>query len=416
MVCGKVVLTAQSDQQTFLGSVEPIRRSTVGSAVDGRVLEIMFDVGDPVGAAPDSTTSRRADGETSPFQGQSLVQLRTQTLEIERETSRLQAQQRAQELEELRISLPRDIELADAALAGAKARLKYSQANFERLQKMSGNRGAVSVTELDEARSAFDSDQQAVIAATADFEKLRSTKDLRIKQAENLLATAQQETTRLNDLKIKYTIRAPFEGVVTRKLTEVGSWVTRGAPLFEVVQLNPIEIVVRVPQKYIGQVQQSLANAQHGLTANLTFDSLEQPLTGTVVRVVPQADLQTRSFPVRIRLENPKLGDSHLIKPGMLGRASLGVGEPVEMMMVNKDSLVLGGSQPKVYKVERRDGKDIAVSVDVTTGASIGNWIQVFGDLQADDTVVVEGNERLRPNQILKVLDIRKETVTSTSS
>jgi RND family efflux transporter MFP subunit len=402
VVCSTVVSTSQTDQQSFLGSVEPIRRSTIGSAVDGRVLKVQFDIGDPVGGSVN---------ETSEFLGQPLVQLRTQTLDIEIRTAELQVKKREQELEELTTSMPRDLELASATLAGTKAQAAYSRGNFERLQKMSGSRGAVSATELEEARSAYTADNEAMKAAAADLAKLDSTKAVRLKQAENLLETARQEIARLQDLKVKYTIRAPFPGFVTQKFTDVGAWVSRGEPLVEVVQLDPIEMVVNVPQKYIGRIQESLANTEEPFETELSFDSVERTLTGTILRVVPQADLKTRSFPVRIRLENPKLGDSHLLKPGMLGRAQVGIGTAVQMLMIKKDALVLGGNTQRVFKIVKRDGNETAVPLNVKTGASVGNWIEVTGDLEAGDLVVVEGNERLRPNQAVKVVDILQETV-----
>ncbi len=386
VVCSEVIKTNQTESQTFIGSVEPIRRSVVGAAVDGRVLNVHFEVGDPVG------------GEAI---ADSLVELRTETLDIEIATAKLQVALRQQQLDELRASLPLDIQTAQANLAAAEAQLSYAQNNFQRLRNMSGN-GAVSQTEFEEARSAFTTASETVKGAQSTLDKLTSTKAVRILQAENMFSTAEQEIKRLNDLKEKYSIAAPFAGFVTNRSAEVGTWVTRGEPLFEVVQMDPIELVVKVPQKYIPSIQKSLAMTDM-LKANLTFDSVEQSVEGEVLRVVPQADLQTRNFPVRIRIDNPKVGESYLLSPGMLGRATLEVGEPIELMMVNKDALVLGGRSPKVFKVVTRGDESSVVAVDVTTGATVDNLIAVQGDLKVGDQVVVEGNERLRPGQKVKV-------------
>ena len=69
VVCGTVIVTSQSEQQSFVGSVEVIRRSSVGSAIDGRVMEVLFEVGDPVGNDPENSSNV--------YSGQRLVQLRT---------------------------------------------------------------------------------------------------------------------------------------------------------------------------------------------------------------------------------------------------------------------------------------------------------------------------------------------------
>ena len=304
--------------------------------------------------------------------------LELETIDIELETARLKSVQLEQALEVLLASLPRDIELAKSTLEGAKAQAEYSSSSFERLQKISANQGAISAVELEESRSNYTADNEAVNGAEADYQKLVSTKEIRILQAENLLLTAAQEIARLEDLKTKYTIRTPFDGFITQKSTEVGAWVSRGDALFEVVQMDPIELIVNVPQKYVGSIQKSLAQ-DTAPKAQLSFDSVEQALTGTIFRVVPQADLQSRSFPVRIRVENPRVGDSHLLNPGMLGKANLTVGAPLDLMMVKKDALVLGGRTPRVFKIVDQDNKKVAVSIDVETGTAVGSWIEISG-------------------------------------
>jgi hypothetical protein len=75
-------------------------------------------------------------------------------------------------------------------------------------------------------------------------------------------------------------------------------------------------------------------------------------------------------------------------------------------MLVAKDALVLGGPQPVVFAVDlagpdAKQGK--ARSVVVQLGVAEGNMIQVRGDLQPDQLVVVQGNERLRPGQDVQI-------------
>ena len=65
-----------------------------------------------------------------------------------------------------------------------------------------------------------------------------------------------------------------------------------------------------------------------------------------------------------------------------------------------KDALVLGGRQAVVYMVraDRKDPKKQVVRpVPVRLGVAVGKDIQVIGEIQAGQQVVVEGNERLRP-------------------
>jgi multidrug efflux pump subunit AcrA (membrane-fusion protein) len=127
-------------------------------------------------------------------------------------------------------------------------------------------------------------------------------------------------------------------------------------------------------------------------------------LTGTVAVVVPRADEQARTFPVKIRLQNRLADSGPILKAGMLARVALPTGPAMKMNMVPKDAIVLGGTSPLVIVVEPAEGKKTAGTarpVPVTLGISTGDLIQVDGQLRAGQLIVVRGNERLRPGQLL---------------
>ncbi|MEM7455596.1 MAG: efflux RND transporter periplasmic adaptor subunit [Planctomycetota bacterium] len=404
VVVANVIKTTRAGNQSFVGTLEATRKTTIGSAVEGRVVEVNFNAGDPLTGS--------VDPETGSFIGQPMVQLLTTTLDIEIRAAEIQATLTQQALDELELTLPRNLELARATLAGAQSRLDYSRTRFERSQSLQTQSGAISQLELDEARSLFEADQQAVIGAQADVDRLMSTSDLQIQQARSRHDAAEQELLRLRDLRNKYTISAPFEGVVIQKMTEVGAWVTQGQAVAEIVQLNPIEMIVNVPQEYSGQLQQSLqaaSESEKALRAEILINGLGDRVTGEVVRIVPQADLRSRSFPVRIRIGNPQNGDIFLLQPGMLGRAYMEIGRPQEMTLVLKDALVLSQGETTVYKIGREGEKTIAIPVTVTTGSEVGDWIQVSGNLNENDRVVVLGNERLRPRSEVDITESRVE-------
>jgi multidrug efflux pump subunit AcrA (membrane-fusion protein) len=110
---------------------------------------------------------------------------------------------------------------------------------------------------------------------------------------------------------------------------------------------------------------------------------------------------------VQLRLANPRQKGNFLIKPGMLARVSLPVGEAHIVTLVPKDALVLGGPKPTVFVVSN----GVARMIPVETGVSIDSLIEVTGDVKAGDKVVVTGNERLRPGpvKVLKEIPIPQE-------
>ena len=217
-------------------------------------------------------------------------------------------------------------------------------------------------------------------------------------QARVKVQTQEANIRRLEGLKEKFTIRAPFHGYITSKKTEVGQWVSRGDGVVEIVQLDPIELVVNVPQSSITKLQESFDSSraeQKPMVARVFVESVPQIFEGQVARIVPQAEPISQSFPVKIRLKNPKTRFGYLLKSGMVARANISVSRNDEILMVKKDALVLGGAQTTVFVIAK-DGKSIVRRVPVEIGkTSVDEWIQVTGAIAEGDRVVVTGNERL---------------------
>ncbi len=400
----------EAASKAFVGSLVPIRKSTVGSAVDGRVVEIFVDEGDPVNVGPAGS-----ENENGEILGQPMIQLRTVALDIEIEAAKVELESRKMAASELRQLLPAEIESAEAAVEEIKARLQYSQENYERLQGLAEDNG-VARRELDEAYSLFRSQSQLLIGSQALFNRLKATRDEKLSQATLRVDAQRAEIRRLEEQRFEYTIRAPFAGFVTAKNTELGQWVKRGDEVMEVIQLDPIELVVPVPESYIQKLQISMDRARaqkKNVPAVITLQSVTELIEGEVVQIVPEANLLSRSFPVKIRINNPSIGNGHLLKSGMMATARMFVGPAEPMLFVPKDALVLGGPQVIVYVVRKDpvDQDDVAIPVPVQIGASINRWIQVSGQLEADDRVVILGNERLRPNQKVQIIKERDDTI-----
>ena len=216
------------------------------------------------------------------------------------------------------------------------------------------------------------------------------------------MLVAQETVNRLEDVRKKYTIRAPFNGYVTVKHTEVGAWVSRGDPVAEIVQLDPIEIRVAVPETYITHVR-------IGNDAQVRLESAaEAVIIGKVTRIVPLADRRSRTFPVIIRLANPQQEGQHLLKAGMLAHVTIGVGKEQTALMVSKDSLVLNGRSTSIVVVDEGGANQgVARVVAVNLGVAIGSRIQVIdptNSLREGQSVVTRGNERLRDKQPVEIV------------
>ena len=338
-----------------------------------------------------------------------LAQLRTVSLDIEIAAAEVELKIRAAAAKELEISIPNDIESAKAAAEETEVRLKIAKDEYDRLKELSGKGGSIPQKELDNAFSLYSDQSQANKVAKVLVRKLELTFATRLTQLKSRILAQQSEIDRLKELRNKYTIRAPFAGIVTSKMTELGEWISRGDPVMEIVQLDPIELKINVPQNYIARLQDSLNDSlEKGqpYLAQISVESVADLVEGEVVSIIPQADLRSRSFPVLIRIKNTQTGSGFLLKSGMLARASLFIGRNEQVTLVKKDALVLGGPQISLYVVadDPQSQTKVARPVPVQIGASIGDWIQVSGGINDGDLVVCEGNERLRPGQAVQII------------
>jgi RND family efflux transporter MFP subunit len=182
---------------------------------------------------------------------------------------------------------------------------------------------------------------------------------------------------------------------VIRELTEAGYWLSQGGAVVEIIQIDEVEVEVYVPESYIRFVKV-------GEAAVLKFDALPdvtEPFVGRIVSIIPEAEARSRTFPVRVRLKNPRGDNGYLVKPGMLAKCALPVGPSKRTTLIPKDALVLGQVGSQVKQIV--EGK--VRTVNVQLGISQGSNVEVVQGLQPGDVVAVFGNERLRDGESVRV-------------
>ena len=361
--------------QPFVGTVLPARTSDVGSAVDGRLVELPIVDGQHV------------------EENQPIAQLLRGLLEIERAGAEAELDRRRQVLGELQAgSRPEEIDQARALVAGFEARLAYAKSRLTRLGRLA-ERGTSTVDELQDAQTELQAIEAQLRGSRAALALVEAgPRKEQVAQAAAAAAVQEAEVDRIDDQLAKHTIRAPFSGWVVERFTEKGQWLARGGLVARIAELDTVEIEAEVPES-------SIASLREGADVRLEFDAAaDQAWIGTVSRVVPQADLLSRSFPVRIRLENRVVDGVPAIKGGMLARAWLPVGSAGMVTVVPKDALVLGGQRPLVFCIDATDATHGTVRpVEVSLGAAVEGHVAIRAGLEPGAIVVTRGNERLRP-------------------
>jgi len=395
--------------QTFVGSVEAVQASTVGSMVEGRVEELAVDEGDRV------------------EKGGVIARLRDVQLKLQLAIARRQLQLSEQALAELQTVLPEEIEQARARMMSAEALSQYADARLRRA-KLLFQRNSISKEELQERESAAAAAVEKALENKSAWRAATGSQEEKLAKAQLGVLVRRDEVDRLEDDLAQHTIVAPFSGYVVTKHTEVGQWVAKGDPVVEMVNLDQVDVEVPVPERFYPRVEP-------GMTARVELAAIpgrswEEELSPR--SRVPQADVRSRTFRLKVRLENEMgTGERPLLSAGMFAQVTLPVGRQEQSLLVPKDAVVPGGEVPVLYAVDMlpagagQSGKPggkgegeggggppaapppqqppdgTARWVPVELGAALGRMIEVrVRDprlLSEGDLIVVEGNERLFP-------------------
>ena len=217
------------------------------------------------------------------------------------------------------------------------------------------------------------------------------------RQAQADAAAAQARVALLEDELARHALKAPFDGVIARKRTELGAWVRPGDEVLELVETGALRVEFALPQAYFGAVRA-------GTPVTLSFDAVPgDPVAAQVSRLIPVGLEAGRSFRVRIELPNP---DARYA-PGMSVDVTLPAsanGRPVAS--VPADALVRSADGGAVVWTVRGAGEALqAAPVPVQPGRAFGDRVELLGSALPPGTrVVVQGNERLRPGQPLRIV------------
>jgi len=179
-------------------------------------------------------------------------------------------------------------------------------------------------------------------------------------------------------------VRAPFAGVVGRRLVSIGSYVNSQTPLISLQSVNPQHASFQVPERYADQLR-------HGQLVSFQVAALPgKNFSGEVVFVDPVVELPGRTILIKARVPNPE----HQLQAGMFIEARLATNIRPNAIVVPEDAILPLQGSTYVWVV--KDGK--ADRRQVTLGVRTAGWAEIVGGgIEAGDQVVVGGAERLFP-------------------
>ena len=265
-----------------------------------------------------------------------------------------------------------DLEAAQAATAQAREQLADARRRLKDAERLVKSRG-VAETEVEARRSEVRADL--------------AIRNLRI-------AEQRREEERLR----RHAVTAPFPGVISRKQTESGEWVSPGDEILELVADTGLRVDFQVPQSYFPVVDR-------GTPVELKLDSLPgRPISAQVSEVIPVSDPAARTFQVRVRLDDQGLP----LTPGMSASGLLKLGGQEKGVVVARDALLRHpDGRVTVWVIEQ--GADVTTVSErlVETGPAFDGQVVVRQGLEAGVRIVVEGNEALRQGQQVTVRERR---------
>jgi len=261
-------------------------------------------------------------------------------------------------IEDTVIRLKKDEQQAE--VERAMARLKYLESEERRYVKLA----------------------ESNLAAAAKLEETLSDRDV----SRSDLQVAKVRLAQIEDQLARTSIKAPFGGIVVERLMMPGERVDIGRNVVRMVDQQHLEVIARAPLEYYSFVR---PGQQLELRTGSVITS------GTVRTVVAVGSEHTHQFELRLDI------DSDRFPVGQTLRVSIPTSDVRDALVVPRDALVLRPGGISVFIVGK-DGK--ASQVMVTTGIGSGQQIEVIGDLGDGDTVIIRGNERLRPGQVVSIM------------
>ena len=200
---------------------------------------------------------------------------------------------------------------------------------------------------------------------------------VQLEKAKLGLKSAKVQKATLQEQINKTTIKAPFSGVVTAKLSEIGAFAAPGVPLLQITDISILKFTVNVPESNLKQFQ---SNQNYNISADV-FPELT--LNGKLSMIGSKANMGN-SFPVQFQVENTK---QSTIKSGMFGKVSLSENEVKQGIIIPSSAIINNKNQAQVYIV--KNGKSVLKTI--TISKNIGNKTIVSSGLNVGDLIVTNG-------------------------
>lgn len=186
----------------------------------------------------------------------------------------------------------------------------------------------------------------------------------------------------------KAPVESPLAGFVGRVYVDIGSYVTSQSAVAFVVDMEKVKIDLSVPEKYVARVSV-------GQEAKISVDAYPgEDFVGAITKVSPVLDVDTRSLPIEITVDNP----GYRLRSGMYAKVKLVIAQNAKMPVVLKEALIGRGDDRSVFVASEGKATLRKVKVGVYEGAYAG----LTDGIKEGDLVVIMGQQRLSDGMAIR--------------
>ncbi|MFZ7166112.1 MAG: efflux RND transporter periplasmic adaptor subunit [Bacteroidota bacterium] len=207
--------------------------------------------------------------------------------------------------------------------------------------------------------------------------KADAIQGIQLEKSELGLKSAKIQKATLLEQINKTTIKSPFNGVVTAKLSEEGAFAAPGVPLLQITDITNLKFTVNVPENELSQFR---LNQNYSITADAYPEIL---LTGKTSMIGSKANMGS-SFPIQFTVNNTS---DLKIKSGMFGKVNLKNVTQEKGIIISSSAIVGSEDQPQVYLI--KNGK--AILQNIVISKKIQNKSVVSSGLKTGDVIVTNG-------------------------
>ena len=189
----------------------------------------------------------------------------------------------------------------------------------------------------------------------------------------------------------KAPVESPIAGIIGRVYVDIGTNVTAQTPVALVVNMENVKVDLDIPEEYLPKIIL-------GQSAEISLQAYpDEKFIGTVTKISPVLDLETRTAPVEIFIPN----QDHRLKSGMFVQAKLILEEHKKVPVIAKEAIL--GREPGVYVyiVDGNSARQRTIKIGFRQGADY----EVAEGLKEGDSVVVMGQQKLYDGAPVTVRD-----------